>query len=127
MVKLNNLKQAYVDLRLNKQLDEHDKFKARIEDTRVEIVQTTKILDVAEFEVDQYKSVLRRTEIEVISLGEKLKEMSKLIAIIEARTKKAHIVWKSISSAELIQEAEELDQKTIKLRMKRLETLRELR
>jgi len=52
MVKLNNLKQAYVDLRLNKQLDEHDKFKARIEDTWVKIVQTTKILDVAEFEVD---------------------------------------------------------------------------
>jgi len=54
--------------------------------------------------VIKYSNVLKRTEIEVVSLGEKLKELSKMIDVATSKTNKAHIIWKSISSAELLLE-----------------------
>ena len=64
----------------------------------------TKQLAVAELDVCKNSNVLKRTEIEVVSLGEKLKELSKMIDVITSKTNKAHIIWKSISSAELLLE-----------------------
>jgi len=64
----------------------------------------TKQLSVAEFDVARYSNVLKWTEIEVVSMGEKLKELSKMIDVITSKTNKAHILWKSISSADLLLE-----------------------
>lgn len=64
----------------------------------------TKQLSVAEYDVAWYSNVLKRTEIEVVSMGEKLKELSKMIDVITSKTNKAHILWKSISSADLLLE-----------------------
>ncbi len=64
----------------------------------------TKQLSVAEYDVARYSNVLKRTEIEVVSMGEKLKELSKMIDVITSKTNKAHILWKSISSADLLLE-----------------------
>lgn len=68
----------------------------------------TKQYDSAEFDVVKYTSVLKRTEIEVVSVGEKLKELSKMISTVESKTNKAKIIWKSISSAEALLEEEDL-------------------
>ena len=94
---LDKLKQTYADIRLNKQLDEHDWFKEEIQIKNVMIRKMTKELAVAEFDVAKYSNVLKWTEIEVASMGEKLKELSKMIDVIQSKTNKAHIIWKSIS------------------------------
>lgn len=63
-----------------------------------------KQLDVALYDVARYNNMLYWTEIEVDSHGEKLKELSKMIDVITSKTNKAHIIWQSISSAELLLE-----------------------
>lgn len=80
------------------------------------IRKMTKELAVAEFDVAKYSNVLKRTEIEVASMGEKLKELSKMIDVIQSKTNKAHIIWKSISSAELLLEEQGLIQSIEKQR-----------
>lgn len=60
-----------------------------------------KVFEQAELDVTKYASVLKRTEIEVVSVGEKLKELSKMIDVVTSKTNKAHLLWKSISSAEI--------------------------
>lgn len=49
-------------------------------------------------------------------MGEKLKELSKMIDVIQSKTNKAHIIWKSISSAELLLEEQGLIQSIEKQR-----------
>lgn len=86
----------------------------------------TQKYDTAEFDVAKYMNVLKRTEIEASSVGEKLKELSKMISTVEARTNKAHIIWKSISSAEILLEEEMLREKFAKQRIKNQEKIQEL-
>ncbi len=109
VVRFEALSQAYVDLCRNKQVDQHGDFKVGIQERETQIKKVEQKVERAEFEVDQYKSILQRTEIEVVSMGEKLKELSKLIAITEARTAKATILQKSNSpSGEMQVEEEQL-------------------
>ena len=43
-----------------------------------------------------------------MSVGEKLKELSKMINVVESRSEKANIIEKSISSASILLEEENL-------------------
>jgi hypothetical protein len=118
--------QAYTDIRRNKQLDQHEDFKRELVKQEMEIKQMTGKYDTAEFDVAKYMNVLKRTEIEASSIGEKLKELSKMISTVESKTNKVHIIWKSISSAEILMEEELMKEKIAKQRLKNKETIQEL-
>ena len=54
--------QTYKDIRLYKQLDDHEIMKEKIQNTNQAIVQTNEHLLVEEHTVDCYKEILYRTE-----------------------------------------------------------------
>ena len=60
--KLDALTQTYKDIRLYKQLDDHEQMKIKIEKTNKKIFETNDMLLAEEHTVECYKEILYRTE-----------------------------------------------------------------